>query len=1744
MENNEEKVTGLFRYIKDLCSLKYKVVTDVKDQRWSCFFDEIPNDLENISLFFRDRVDEESNDDSILMSIKKPEFEPCPIPSKDIKEWLLPGWERFSNNVQISSNKNEGQAVDNNTLRFEDSKERVRHYEDWQKKRDDWCLRQLQIEKTRRLFSGLYQIYIDIEKDPETFELVVGNGIISGTNAAQSMFHPIITKRVVMNFDAFENVISIRDSESDTEIYTMLLQQMSDINHAVIKELKEELKENCYHPCDRNDTPDFLKTFIHSLSPDSVFMNDAHKVRDQHEEKLALIVRPIFFMRKRIDGTLKAVEAIIEKIESDGYVPLPLHDLVSGGTIAVPEPKVETTIEADLAAISGEDAEILLSKEANREQLEIAQRIEQYNAVLVQGPPGTGKTHTIANLLGHFLAQGKNVLVTSHTRKALAVLKDKVSEGIQDLCVTVLDDTNMDMERSVDGITEYLGRNTLFELEKKMKTEQRLRMELINKLSNIRKRIYKIKFKEFDSIVYNGVGISTTEAAKYVNNHSAELSYIPGKVPLYRPLPVDLSDLDILYRSNAVITDEVEQELKLGLPSPDDLPDSIAFEKMVVRVHSIEKKLGELSVQLGGEFDFDYENRHLELCDSKGSRFIISDKTDLSILDELEHLAADFEPKDKWMIQTAACGAKERGGRQSYEKLIGTIKDTCEFADLTAVELLGINIGVAPDVDLGELQSSVEKMGMLFSKKEKLGWLDFFTNKWLKPAMDQVSINGKPISSQTDCKLVLKQFALDSKRKQLGVYWDELMADYGVMRSCELGDDPESRCERWIPQIERCLNWYQLDYMKALTFIRQAGLNAELIFTNTDLDSEYERMEKLMTAVGERLPIHIQAAKHFIEMCEIKDQLNQWVCDLTEGKRKQSAICSALITALTFFKLEGYSAALHELSEIYCEKYPLLVQRREILKRMKSIAPDWANSICHREGVHGLCVMPENLEDAWKWKQLSGILDEITSEPFEELQRKSVELSKALRERTALVAQYCAWYHLLKRTESNLDIRQALQGWKKTVKKIGKGTGKNAPMMKKEARKLMAKCQNAVPAWIMPVSKAMESFDPAKNQFDIVIVDEASQSDVTALAIVYMAKKVIIVGDDKQVSPRAIGVNVDQMNAIADMYIRNKIPNWQLYGATSSLYDIAGTTFQPLMLREHFRCVPEIIGYSNRLSYEYKIKPLREESLGLLKPSVINFRVSDGKRAESHKVNEAEAKQIIALMRACIEQVEYDGLTFGVISLLGDEQAARIQQLMLEKIPATEIEKRRIVCGNASHFQGDERNVIFLSMVDSNEGDGPLRLTGEGAEQSNKQRYNVAASRAQDQMWVVHSLDYAKDLKPDDIRRSLLEYAENPKVFCGIAEEIAKKADSPFEEAVAKSLAAAGFHITQQWEVGAYRIDMVAEYRGKTVAIECDGERYHSGEEKIRQDMERQTILERVGWRFIRIRGSEYYRNPSKTIDRVIEELNAWGILPETVKLEGDQNSSHQLLERVKIRAAQIMDDWENSADEPLEFVGTEDSILSDASDKGQRHQADSYGKLHSTVRDIDRSDVLKKDGQQQSDSRSKYNSPVGDLAHSVTSNKGQRQQVDTRGKLNSLVEDPVHLDALRKEQPHQVDFGSKHNLKAADPTYLDVSKKDRRHQSDPESKHKLRAVEPSHATAEQLKLLTTQSDQLIGALIEAKLEYIDKRKQGGFVYVIYSKELQTRVEQILTKYSFPAALEKRGVIATDNRPAWRIIIK
>ena len=322
------------------------------------------------------------------------------------------------------------------------------------------------------------------------------------------------------------------------------------------------------------------------------------------------------------------------------------------------------------------------------------------------------------------------------------------------------------------------------------------------------------------------------------------------------------------------------------------------------------------------------------------------------------------------------------------------------------------------------------------------------------------------------------------------------------------------------------------------------------------------------------------------------------------------------------------------------------------------------------------------------------------------------------------------------------------------------------------------------------------------------------------------------------------------------------------------MYDLARQSFGgTIALREHFRCVPEIIDFSNYLSYNGDIRPLRDPTR-VPRPHVVEHVVA-GVRSVDGKRNLVEARAVVAIMKALTELPRYQDDTFGAISLLGDEQASLIQDLALEVIGAVELSKRRFTAGNAAQFQGDERDVILLSMVDSPTGQ-PIRMNQL---ETTKQRYNVAASRARDQLWLVHSLNPSRDLQAGDVRRRLIEHVRDPGALRAAIQHSLDRAESPFEQKILERLMSAGYRAEPQVWVGHYRIDVVVSDDTSQVAIECDGDRFH-GVDQIPEDMARQAVLERAGWRFIRIRGTRFYRAPDETMRWVFSELERLGIGP------------------------------------------------------------------------------------------------------------------------------------------------------------------------------------------------------------------------------------------------------------------------
>jgi very-short-patch-repair endonuclease len=766
------------------------------------------------------------------------------------------------------------------------------------------------------------------------------------------------------------------------------------------------------------------------------------------------------------------------------------------------------------------------------------------------------------------------------------------------------------------------------------------------------------------------------------------------------------------------------------------------------------------------------------------------------------------------------------------------------------------------------------------------------------------------------------QARLAGKRRRLLDRWNQQMTPLGAPAPEQLGAQPENTARQFKAQIERCLQWHDQQYAPFVAMVSQAGLDFESLLAGEppwlEEDGELRRIEQCLCG---RLRMSLEARRNAAR----RMQLNETVAGRRQAMEQllaadhQAPVVVQLRNALRDHDPEAYRHAFQRLTELH-RRLEALHRRRSLLARLRPFAPGWAQAIQERTGLYGHNHPPARIAEAWLWRQIKDELDRRSSVSIPDLQERLHAVKNKLEKVTQSLIENKAWAAQIQRSRRNPNLQAALTGWLQTMRAIGAGHGIRVPRLRAEAERLMMTCREAVPVWIMPLSRVVENFNPAVTRFDVVIIDEASQCDVMALLALYMGKEVIVVGDHEQVSPAAVGQELDPVDQLINEHLRPSIPNAHLYDPKRSIYDLAQMFFgETIRLLEHFRCVPQIIQFSNHLSYQGEIKPLREPGKDGLRPFVVARRVND-RYEQSRKINEVEAREIVSLILACSEQPAYSGKTFGVVSLVGEQQAYWIDSLLRRHMEAEKFEKvHRILCGNAAQFQGDERDVVFLSVVDSSDGGVlPLRQTDEF-----KRRFNVAASRARDQMWVIHSLDPGAHLQPGDLRRRLIEYAENPDALEAAINQAGAAAESPFEKDVAGRLIQAGYRIVPQWRAGSYRIDIVVQGLSDRLAIECDGDRFHPIE-RIPDDLARQAVLERLGWKFERIRGSEFYRDPDSAMQRVFRRLAELNIEPLGHAADADDNPEPELYQRVLRRAQEIRRELFEAPDE----AGTEEEFF------------------------------------------------------------------------------------------------------------------------------------------------------------------------------------------------------------------------
>jgi very-short-patch-repair endonuclease len=1501
-----DKLTRVFRYLEALNQHRNPAKRQIRDQLWSMWFRDLP-DHPSIRLGSPQmdsnspRTDASSNGhietvtENFVLKVQRPKLTRPPEPPDEVASWLISGWDDPSKDSCVHESRNEvtesGETI---VLNFVADPARSLSFEQWKSHRNEWARNEKPARASMKIFETLYALHGRVEREAERVEIVLGDGILSWRRPEGGIHHPVLLQRLQLEFNASVPEFTLSEAEYPVELYSALFQSMSDVDGRTIGRCREELEQGGYRPLGDDATSGFLRRLVVSLSARGEFTKGSVPAGERDDPRIGR--DGVVFLRARTLGFAAAIEGVLADLKNCEEPPWSLVNIVGEESpISVSQDEAAKSTQANAV-----ETEVLLSRPANPEQVRIAKQLEDHGGVLVQGPPGTGKTHTIGNLIGHLLAQGKSVLVTSHTTKALRMVRRHIVPELRPLCVSVLEsdlESRRQMESAVGSIAERLSRADAGSLETESKKLESQRRELLKKVADNVEKLTEARADEYRDIVVGGNAWAPSDAARKITREKRDHGWVPSPVAQRAPLPLSIGELSDLYRTNNSVSQEDETELSGHLPDLPDLLTPDEFEALVSdRLHLRQEDLG-------------FRSDLWQSAILKGSQQEIE-----TLVTKLRQAVVPLFGKEEWKLSAVYAGKYGGAHRQLWDQLLASIRLVHREAASAQETLLRYSPSL---LDVSALEDQDRTAGEILAHLEKgggLGWLTLATRRSWGQFIENTTVGGKRPFLPEHFHALRKISRLKILRRDLSGRWDRQVATQGSPSSNKMGEEIEKILIQFCDPIQDCLRWHESTWAPLESELKSLGFLWDKFMTEQPvvLGANGELVRIVKSVMLFLLPI-LAARSNRLRWQRVDDQLRGLNGRLSLASKhfNSSKVIAELGNAVAQFQTNVYRDGYARLLDLRGRRTDLHL-RLELLKKLEIVAPAWAGAIRNRAGIHGQKEIPGDALAGWLWRQLNTELDRRASVSLQALQAQSENLREQLRRITVELIDKLAWSCQARRT--SLRQRQALIGWLDTIRRLGKTGGIRGPQLRAEAARKMSECRTAVPVWVMPLSRVVENFDPRVTRFDVVIIDEASQSDVMALIALYLGKTALVVGDHEQVSPSAVGQDLGIIQNLIFQYLQG-IPNSDLYDGRISIYDLARQSFGgTTCLVEHFRCVPEIIQFSNMISYEGRIKPLRDASRVRLRPHTVSYRVAGSSR--DGKVNRQEAITVASLIAAALEQPEYqeneagNPVSFGVVSLLGDEQAVEIDSLLRTHLSPEQYGRHRILCGNAAQFQGDERDAVFISLVDTAER-GPLAIRDQ---QLFKQRFNVAASRARDQMWVIHSLNPQSDLKSGDLRRLLVEHAQDPSQSMRILEEKEKRTESEFERQVLKRLLTSGYRVTPQWRVGAYRIDLVVEGDGRRLAVECDGDRYHPLE-KLADDMERQATLERMGWVFSRIRGTEFFRDPEQAIRPVFEKLQTLEIPAAGNVLKDHERplEARGLVDQVIRRSEELRTAWTNS---------------------------------------------------------------------------------------------------------------------------------------------------------------------------------------------------------------------------------------
>jgi very-short-patch-repair endonuclease/Cdc6-like AAA superfamily ATPase len=1335
-------------------------------------------------------------------------------------------------------------------------------------------------EKPRRTAIGLYgdlfalKHQLESEETAKPHELVWGVGITSwrlpfggrsGPRAVEFQY-PLITQAMEISVEEVSMAILLRprsvDPRFEFDAFAACQVLSAPEVEKACKDALARTPERPVSPFDAGSYEHLLRLAAGNLHERGQYLSNQEKPLPATDEPVVTDAWVILARPRSNNYLIEDIERLKGRIYSGAVIPPGCLELVTPPSDATVnfEPISFRGLSGAVGsalAVGKKPQELYFPLPYNHEQVTIVEQLERSNGITVQGPPGTGKTHTIANIVCHYLATGRKVLVTSKGEQALEVLQSKIPEGVRPLTVALISGDREGMRQFQSSIETII--HTVSQLNPEVaRTEIGRLLSAIDRahseLATIDARVDDIARSQLSDVQVDGVAMRAQKMAELVLNGSARHSWFDDVLSLESEHAPPVTATEVAH------TREARRRLGADLPYVEArIPSSSALlpPAEIERLHNVLVSIREIeeAEAKGGLLSLRATTQ--EVLDD-ASKLLTAVEAAVALAQDLEHTGEVWTFALRKKCRDNDFASERKALEALFDEIEVLIQARATFL-IRPVEVAESAIGL---VKFREALTRGSTTGKPFG-------MFVFGDSDVKEHVQGVKVAGLMPASAEDWKHVLEYVRLHDRVRSFTSRWNQFaqllsvpLVSGGVqaLRTIELitvaarkahllatSHDVHlpSMAERVFnkPPVAQ-LHGTSADLLKVKEHLRAHLTRADLARAATMLATLQEKLAGTTGAVSDDLRAFVATALGNRQMPA--ERVVARYAELVNEVRRIEALVGDIQSVL---KLSGAFEVAG------AEKLAARVSHTPI-------GPSGEDA-----------VLPISWRDAWNWARVKAHLDKIEArDELLTLASRRRDLEGGLAKLYENMVSVSAW--LATKTGASPRVLSALETYKTAIRRIGQGTGPNATRHRRDAQKAMQDAQGAVPCWIMSHNKVSETLPATLGSFDLVVVDEASQSDLWALPAVLRGKKILVVGDDKQVSPDGGFIAATHIQTLKNRFLVDQ-PYAAVLTPEKSLYDIASTVFaaQKVMLREHFRCVPAIIAYSNQF-YDGFMQPLRiPKESERIDPPLVDIYVPSGYR-DKKDINRPEAEAIADEIDAILQNKKFAKRTLGVVSLLGPDQAKHIDTVVRSRCDAAELMRRKFECGDARVFQGSERDIMFLSMVADPQ--ACRALSGNTAEQ----RFNVAASRARDRMYLVRSVQLS-DLSHLDLRAGLLSHFGKPTE--GSYEEnknLIGLCESGFEKQVYTALVDKGFRVIPQVKAGSFRIDMVVEgERDARLAIECDGDEFH-GPDRWSADMGRQRVLERAGWTFWRCFASTWALRQDEVLDELLQRLGAMGIEP------------------------------------------------------------------------------------------------------------------------------------------------------------------------------------------------------------------------------------------------------------------------